>query len=100
MFSQNLKIPYSKLYAFYSEDSLYNHYTSSFENVQDFFDYDYRDLDLFSEVINHSNISLDQRKELYNVLVPYNKECNYSPKVMSNLESLLSDNTFTVFTGQ
>ncbi len=100
MFSNNIKIPYSHLSFFSPQQSLASHYISSFDQVKEFYEADYRSLDNISQLRNQAQIDPAQRKRLVEILLNYNKEKNNSPKVLANIEALAAKDCFTVITGQ
>ncbi len=100
MFSKNIKIPYSKLRLFHSQNSISNEYLTNYDKVKSFYDFDYRSVDSINDAAEQNKLSSDQRKELYKVLYDFNKEKNNHPKVMDNLNCLVDNDCYTIITGQ
>ncbi len=100
MFSQNTKIPYSRIPSFYPQDSVFLKYIEAFEELKDFYELDYHDLNKLSESLGDYSLASSGREGLYKAIAPYNLELNSSQKVKANLEALLEDNCFTICTGQ
>ena len=100
MFSENIKLDYSHLSSFYPTNSIYFSYVSSYESLREFYSFDFRSIEGIEEIKSNANISLTARKKLYDAIAPYNLEQNNSDKVKSNLEAILKEETYTIFTGQ
>ncbi len=100
MFSENVKLPYSHIPSFYPQDSIFLNYIESFEKLKGFYELDYHDLNKLSESLGDYSLPVNEREGLYKAIAPYNLEFNSSEKVKANLEALLSDDCYTICTGQ
>ncbi len=100
MFSHNLRIPYSELGNIFPDTSLFYNYINSFDKIRNLYQWDYRNLDDVFNSTKNILFTSEQRKSIHHAIIDYNKKYNNSQQVLQNIDSLLDENTYTIFTGQ
>ncbi len=97
-----MSIPFNKLPGF---NHLFIDYIDNFENLNEFFSYNYRDEDSFVKLSDFKNQfylrdETFNRDTIANILTIQNKAFNSFDKTFRNIEKLRKDNTYAIVSGQ
>jgi len=86
---------------FYYND-LFRDYIFNFENVCEYYQYDYRNIDGYKKRVSDLKTGYDEenRSKIYNILKDYNKNIGCSKKTIENIEKLKSPKSAVVIGGQ
>ena len=86
---------------FYYND-LFRDYIFNFENVCEYYQYDYRNIDGYKKRVSDLKKGYDEenRSKIYNILKDYNKNIGCSKKTIENIEKLKSPKSAVVIGGQ
>ncbi len=89
-----------------TEKFYYNHlfrdYIFNFENVGEYYQYDYRNIDSYRKRVLDLKTDYDKenRSKIYNILKDYNKNIGCSQKTIENIEKLKSKKSAVIIGGQ
>ncbi len=93
-----MSIHYSKLPGF---QDLFLDYLYKFDNVKQFFQYDFKDTDLYKNQFEKIiSVQRDHKEELTKILLKQYKNYTISDETEFNIKSLALENTLAVVTGQ
>jgi len=86
---------------FYYND-LFRDYIFNFENVCEYYQYDYRNIGGYKKRVSDLKIGYDKenRSKIYNILKDYNKNIGCSQKTIENIEKLKSPKSAVIIGGQ
>jgi len=86
---------------FYYND-LFRDYIFNFENVCEYYQYDYRNIGGYKKRVSDLKTGYDEenRSKIYNILKDYNKNIGCSKKTIENIEKLKSPKSAVVIGGQ
>lgn len=80
--------------------NLFIDYLSDFKKVQQFYEWDFREINNFKLRCNKIRNDYRHRNSIYEILLLQNKKFDCFEKTFYNLENLRSENTFAVVSGQ
>ncbi len=83
-----------------SHPQLFVDYIENYEKVKNFYPSNFRDEEALIKNLENYNKSLEHREKLVNILRKQYSKIKASSKTISNIEALLSENTFAIVTGQ
>lgn len=80
---------------------LYVDYINNFENLSDFYEYDFKSNESFRKRIDYlQNFSNDLREKIANILSKQYENFSPSVKTLANIDKLKKNNSFAIITGQ
>lgn len=97
-----MSIPFSSIPSF---NELFLNYINDFNNLKEFYKFDFSNKDDFKSCLNEKKSSyladgLFTRDQICDILTKQNTEFESSEKTFENIELLRKDNTFVIVTGQ
>ncbi len=82
--------------------NLFRDYIFNFENISEYYEYDYRSIDNYKKRVIDLKAHYDEknRVKIYNILKNYNKKIGCSQKTLENIEKLKNQESAVIIGGQ
>lgn len=81
-------------------NSIYVDYLNNHLKVENFFDYDFRNINSFNDMSSYIDTNYQRNENIVFILKNQNLNLDCSDKTLENIERLATDNTYAIVTGQ